>query len=185
MAKFHAFKFPSSNTIQFTCAIRVCFGKCQPVNCGGVNAFGRRRRKRQTPNDSQVFFDDSDRSLASTGTKDDVREEVKVSSNPILTYEPRPGADPNALNAGPKSDAQKVDDDEVCISTLSIIISLLLTALLALVAVAIAVACFLLARRRTSTRPIEGPLPHPPEFPNPLLTRTTLGQPSQPSSTSH
>merc|ERR1712110_1103730 len=38
---FNAFKFPSSNNIRFQCNIRVCFGKCQPQNCAGSNAYGR------------------------------------------------------------------------------------------------------------------------------------------------
>lgn len=49
-----------------------------------------------------------------------------------------------------------------------LIIALVITALLALVAVAVAVSCWLMAyRRRPKT---VGPLPHPPEFPNPLFT---------------
>lgn len=32
MASFNAFKFPSSDNIRFQCNIRVCFGRCQPVN---------------------------------------------------------------------------------------------------------------------------------------------------------
>ena len=44
-ATFNAFKFPSQNNIRFQCNIRVCFGQCQPQNCGGVNAYGRRRRE--------------------------------------------------------------------------------------------------------------------------------------------
>lgn len=32
LASFNAFKFPSSDNIRFQCNIRVCFGRCQPVN---------------------------------------------------------------------------------------------------------------------------------------------------------
>ncbi len=61
-----------------------------------------------------------------------------------------------------------VGDEEVCVSKIGLIIALVITALLALVAVAIAVSCWLMAyRRRPKT---DGPLPHPPEFPNPLFT---------------
>jgi hypothetical protein len=50
---------------------------------------------------------------------------------------------------------------------IGLIIALIITALLALVAVAVAVSCWLMAYRR---RPkAAGPLPHPPEFPNPLF----------------
>ena len=45
MARFNAFKFPSSNNLRFQCNIRVCFGSCPPVNCDGVDAYGRRRRR--------------------------------------------------------------------------------------------------------------------------------------------
>ena len=48
---------------------------------------------------------------------------------------------------------------------------LFLVALLALVAVAIAVSCWLMAYRRRPKS--SGPLPHPAEFPNPLFTTPT------------
>lgn len=58
--------------------------------------------------------------------------------------------------------------DSVCLPKLGLIISLVITTLLALVAVAVAISCWLMAyRRRTKA---EGPLPHPPDFPNPLYT---------------
>jgi len=58
--------------------------------------------------------------------------------------------------------------DDICVSMIGFIIALVITALLALVAVAVAVSCWLMAwRRRPKT---SGPLPHPPEFPNPLFT---------------
>lgn len=61
---------------------------------------------------------------------------------------------------------QQVED--ICVSMIGFIIALVITALLALVAVAVAVSCWLIAyRRRPKT---SGPLPHPPEFPNPLFT---------------
>lgn len=63
-------------------------------------------------------------------------------------------------------DAQRAED--ICVSMIGFIIALVITALLALVAVAVAVSCWLMAYRR---RPkATGPLPHPPEFPNPLFT---------------
>jgi hypothetical protein len=66
-ATFNAFKFPASNNIRFQCNIRVCFGQCQPQNCAGSNAYGRRRReaidedirsdrkKRQDESEATVF----------------------------------------------------------------------------------------------------------------------------------
>jgi hypothetical protein len=64
-----------------------------------------------------------------------------------------------------KASPQRVED--ICVSMIGLIIALIITALLALVAVAVAVSCWLMAyRRRPKTA---GPLPHPPEFPNPLF----------------
>lgn len=58
--------------------------------------------------------------------------------------------------------------EDICVSIIGFIIALVITALLALVAVAVAVSCWLMAyRKRPHTN---GPLPHPPEFPNPLFT---------------
>lgn len=65
-----------------------------------------------------------------------------------------------------KPAAQRVED--ICVSMVGLIIALVITALLALVAVAVAVSCWLMAyRRRPKTI---APLPHPPEFPNPLFS---------------
>lgn len=58
--------------------------------------------------------------------------------------------------------------EDICISIPGLIVALIITALLALVAVAIAVSCWLLAYRRPARS--TGPLPHPPEFPNPLFS---------------
>ena len=164
-ASFNAFKFPASNNIRFQCNIRVCFGQCQPQNCAGSNAYGRRRR--DTGVEGTVF----------TGQ---LREEImvramfynhnlnpsffQVQSNAILTIERRTESriDPLTGSRG---------DEEVCVSKIGFIIALVITALLALVAVAIAVSCWLMAYRR---RPKSaGPLPHPAEFPNPLFTTPT------------
>ena len=146
---FNAFKFPASNNIRFQCNIRVCFGQCQPQNCAGSNAYGR--KKRQAGEEAQVY----------TGQ---LREEIQVQSNAILTIERRTESriDPQTSFRG---------DEDVCVSKIGFIIALVITALLALVAVAIAVSCWLMAyRRRPKTA---GPLPHPAEFPNPLFTTPT------------
>ena len=148
-AIFDAFKFPDSNTIKFKCNIRVCFGLCQPQNCAGTNAYGRRRRETEHEVEGSVY----------TGQ---LREEIQVQSNAILTIERRPDS---FLAENTRSSPL---DAEVCVSKIGFIIALVITALLALVAVAIAVSCWLMAyRRRPKT---EGPLPHPPAFPNPLFT---------------
>lgn len=93
LASFNAFKFPSSDNIRFQCNIRVCFGKCQPVNCGGYNAFGRRRRS---------IADNSSDTTAiatSTGVEGQLREEITISSNAILTFEKRSGPGLNDANS--------------------------------------------------------------------------------------
>lgn len=140
------------------------------------------------------MFGDTEVSFASSssGYEGQLREEVTVQSNPIIALErredrltdPVEGKEPvincvygvvfvgfmdgvnNALFwdfAAPQS--QK---EEVCVSIWGFIISLIITALLAIVAVAVAVSCWLMAYRRRPKS--EGPLPHPPEFPNPLFT---------------
>lgn len=109
LASFNAFKFPSSDNIRFQCNIRVCFGKCQPVNCRGYNAFGRRRR-RAIGSDADEDSADEEHGVVTVGTnrtsikslqkraasdKDDdslpgqTREEIVISSNAILTFERR------------------------------------------------------------------------------------------------
>lgn len=188
LASFNAFKFPSSDNIRFQCNIRVCFGRCQPVNCRGYNAFGRRRRRRDVgdgSNSTDITIESGD------GRDVQIREELTISSNAILTFDKREdrasdGSDskldaltshfmdtniePNHLRLDHFTclvhpAAQRVED--ICVSMIGLIIALVITALLALVAVAVAVSCWLMAYRR---RPKEtGPLPHPPEFPNPLF----------------
>lgn len=199
LASFNAFKFPSSDNIRFQCNIRVCFGRCQPVNCRGYNAFGKRRRRRE-------IGDTNSSSTSVALPKDDsgilgqLREEITISSNAILTFEKREdrlgdGSDSmfNSLNnhkilkfsnlfnpnksfpSAVHPAAQRVED--ICVSMIGLIIALVITALLALVAVAVAVSCWLMAYRR---RPkATGPLPHPPEFPNPLFTNPdAMSEPS-------
>lgn len=88
LANFNAFKFPSSDNIRFQCNIRVCFGKCQPVNCHGYNAFGRRRRRAISDNSTA-----STTAIASSGGMEgQLREEITISSNAILTFEKRGGS---------------------------------------------------------------------------------------------
>jgi hypothetical protein len=99
MANFNAFKFPSSDNIRFQCNIRVCFGKCQPVNCRGFNAYGKRRR-REITDESQI----PNKSVATRSINDDLglegslREEITISSNAILTFEKRDGRYSNSDN---------------------------------------------------------------------------------------
>ena len=81
MAPFNAFKFPASNSIRFQCNVRVCFGRCQPVNCGGYDAFGK-RKKRQIDPDAEFIYEDE-------ATYDGQMREIKVSSQAILTVERR------------------------------------------------------------------------------------------------
>lgn len=89
LASFNAFKFPSSDNIRFQCNIRVCFGKCQPVNCRGYNAFGRRRRRRQISDGRQYNASNTELAENDLGILGQLREEITISSNPILTLERR------------------------------------------------------------------------------------------------
>ncbi|CAH1404987.1 unnamed protein product [Nezara viridula] len=168
MANFNAFKFPSSDNIRFQCNIRVCFGKCQPVNCRGYNAFGRRRREIRDTNRTGA-------DIYEPVSEGQLREEITIQSNAILTFERREERfiDPREGRLSPE--VQQIDD--ICVSMIGFIIALVITALLALVAVAVAVSCWLIAYRR---RPkVDGPLPHPPDFPNPLFTTPDpLAEPS-------
>lgn len=87
LANFSAFKFPSSDNIRFQCNIRVCFGRCQPVNCRGYDAFGKRRRRRD------IADTNSSRTSVALPRDDSLdgtlREEITISSNAILTFEKR------------------------------------------------------------------------------------------------
>lgn len=91
LASFNAFKFPSSDNIRFQCNIRVCFGKCQPVNCGGYNAFGRRRRAitDESQNTSATGRQSSTALAEGDAASGQTREEIIISSNAILTFERR------------------------------------------------------------------------------------------------
>ncbi|PNF22176.1 hypothetical protein B7P43_G05064 [Cryptotermes secundus] len=157
LASFNAFKFPSSDNIRFQCNIRVCFGKCQPVNCRGYNAFGRRRREIAEPRNS------TDVGVSESVYEGQLREEITIQSNAILTFERR---EERFVDPTEAPDLQQMED--ICVSMIGFIIALVITALLALVAVAVAVSCWLMAYRRKPKT--TGPLPHPPEFPNPLFT---------------
>ncbi|CAG2101907.1 unnamed protein product, partial [Medioppia subpectinata] len=154
-ARFNAFKFPSSNNLRFQCNIRVCFGSCPPVNCDGVDAYGRRKRRQ---------ISDEDLVLSDAFKEGALREEIMVQSNAILTFEKRDPQPSLPVQSGPKIE----DIEHVCLPKLGLIISMILTTLLALVAVAVAISCWLMAYRRKPKR--AGPLPHPPDFPNPLYT---------------
>lgn len=157
------------------------------MNCRDLDAYGRRRRREVgDPNTTAV-------DVAESVFEGQLREEITIQSNAILTFERReerfvdptegrpaalstclsavcysvrlaPHACLSPLPAAPET--QQVED--ICVSMIGFIIALVLTALLALVAVAVAVSCWLMAWRRRP-RP-QGPLPHPPEFPNPLFT---------------
>lgn len=99
LASFNAFKFPSSDNIRFQCNIRVCFGRCQPVNCHGANAYGKRRRRAITDmNEIEMMLNRTRRATSSNtalasddtlGIEGTLREEITIQSNAILTLERR------------------------------------------------------------------------------------------------
>jgi hypothetical protein len=170
------------------------------VNCDGVDAYGRRRRRQAeienlTPRTTNL----TEVEIRESVIAGQLREEIMVQSNSILALDrggeerfsaPTEGDQINQKCLRILMYERKVDNNtkfsplapdvvrqEVCVSTLGFIIALIITALLALVAVAVAVSCWLMAYRR---RPkIDGPLPHPAEFPNPLFTTPEpLAEPS-------
>lgn len=81
VALFSAFKFPSSNSIRFQCNVRVCFGRCHPINCNGYDAFGRRRR-RDADSDAEVLYQPE-------SVYDGQLREIEVYSQSIFTVESR------------------------------------------------------------------------------------------------
>lgn len=82
IAPFNAFKFPSSNSIRFQCNVRVCFGRCQPVNCNGFDAFGKRRKRQAIDPDAEYIY-------TQEATYEGQLREIQVSSQSILTVERR------------------------------------------------------------------------------------------------
>merc|ERR1712173_559871 len=72
----------------------------------------------------------------------ELREEIQVQSNAILTIERR------ADRSTDLTLQRSTTNPEVCVSKIGFIIALVITALLALVAVAIAVSCWLMAYKR-------------------------------------
>lgn len=162
MARFNAFKFPSSNNLRFQCNIRVCFGSCPPVNCDGVDAYGRRRRRQ---------VKDEDLLLTDAFKEGALREEIMVQSNAILTFEKR-DPQPSAPIEGPRIE----DIDHVCLPRLGLILSMIITTLLALVAVAGAISCWLMAYRRR-------PSPHSQRLTNSLTASTMSHHYQHPSVT--
>lgn len=84
LASFNAFKFPSSDNIRFQCNIRVCFGRCQPVNCRGYDAFGKRKRREISGNEESTAI-----AKDSVSMEGQLREEITIESNAILTLEKR------------------------------------------------------------------------------------------------
>lgn len=211
VARFNAFKFPSSNNLRFQCNIRVCFGSCPAVNCNGIDAYGKRRRRRQAPsigedttiNEDGILLQYNNNLTASSTlpvsrnnnnnntdsvdldppTTDELivtdafkegalREEIMVQSNAILTFDRKEAS-------LPQQRPQVEDIEFVCLPRLGIIMSILLTTLLALLALAIATSCWCFAKRKRQKR-ANGPLPHPVDFPNPLLrssSASTLREP--------
>lgn len=124
-----------------------------------MDAFGKRKKREAIDNE-----------IPPSITEGQLREEVTVVSNPILTMQRRDTSQvARQRDGGSEATGGQAASGEVCVSAAGLAVALALTALLALVAVAAAVACWLVAWRRA--RPPPAPLPHPPDFPNPLFQR--------------
>lgn len=185
VARFNAFKFPSSNNLRFQCNIRVCFGSCPPVNCNGIDSYGRRRKRREagaidfiSDNSTQPEEDvdpTPDQLVVSDAFKEGaLREEIQVQSNAILTFDKKESSSLAQLRP------QIVEDIEfICLPRLGITMSILVTILMILLGLAIATSCWCFTKRRKSSRQAtssghrqyQGPLMHPVNFPNPLNIR--------------
>lgn len=179
VARFNAFKFPSSNNLRFQCNIRVCFGSCPAVNCNGIDAYGRRRRRREAPTiegtnftsnedgaDAEADIPTDELIVTDTFKEGALREEIMVQSNAILTFDKKETSLPQQR--------PPIEDIEfVCLPRLGIVMSIALTTLLALLALAIATSCWCFAKKKRQNRLKNGPLPHPMDFPNPLMRSTS------------
>lgn len=186
VARFNAFKFPSSNNLRFQCNIRVCFGSCPAVNCNGIDAYGKRRRRREAPMIGGLNATANDYSLADgegptdgelivtdTFKEGALREEIMVQSNAILTFDKQ-----ESSSLPQQQQKPAVEDIEfVCLPRLGIVMSIALTALFAMLAIAVASSCWCFARKRRDIQNgsiqarsrKNGPLPHPMDFPNPMM----------------
>ncbi|OQV25204.1 Fibrillin-1 [Hypsibius exemplaris] len=134
-ANFSAFKFPGASLLRFQCNIRICFKRCPPVICqpGSVQSYGRKKRQLSGPNIEDV------------APKGDVIEEIQVQSSGLQTFDVQASA-LNGTNG--VAAATGSGDDQVCLSATSFGVTLAITLLLALVAIAISVSCWLMAYRR-------------------------------------
>ena len=198
VARFNAFKFPSSNNLRFQCNIRVCFGSCPAVNCNGIDAYGKRRRRREAPaliggsnstnsnrslSDPSEFIDPADDTptdeliVTDTFKEGALREEIMVQSNAILTFDKKESSLPQQQLKPPVEDIEFV-----CLPRLGIVMSILLTSLLVLLALAVASSCWCFAKKKRANGHStvaarggrkSGPLPHPVDFPNPLIRSTS------------
>lgn len=160
---FLAFKFPSSNNLRFQCNVRICFNNCPTASCEDTEAYGRRRRRRELDDK-----DEDDQSMTLTNSlgietfkEGQLREEIQVQSNAILTFEKREQA---SEPFGQQRSEEELD--HVCLPKLGLVLSMIITTLLAIVAVATAISCWLIAYRRKANHS-HHPLEHPSEIPNP------------------
>ncbi|OWR50334.1 hypothetical protein KGM_210943 [Danaus plexippus plexippus] len=62
LSHFDAFKFPSSEVVQFRALVTPCMPTCEPVQCDGgpnelrtVSSYGRRKRRSTTPTDDMLL----------------------------------------------------------------------------------------------------------------------------------
>lgn len=174
IARFNAFKFPSSNNLRFQCNIRICFNNCPTATCEDTEAYGRRRRRRELESN-----DENDQSLTLTNSlgldtykEGQLREEIQVQSNAILTFESRRERPSEPF--GQQRNEEEID--HVCLPKLGLVLSMIITTLLAIVAVAVAISCWLIGYRRKINHS-HHPLSHPTEIPNPLFStpESTLG----------
>ena len=156
--------------MRFQCNIRICFNNCPTASCEDSEAYGRRRRRRRELEEEK----DDDQSLTLTNSlgietykEGQLREEIQVQSNAILTFEKR---EQSSEPFGQQRSEEELD--HVCLPKLGLVLSMIITTLLAIVAVASVISCWLMAYRR-KVNYIHQPLDHPSEIPNPLFSSPT------------
>lgn len=150
LSYFDAFKFPSSEVVQFRALVTPCLPACEPVQCDtedssgelrSVQSFGRRRRRRST----------SSTAVSSPSAREDL---LLVQSIRIMD---KFGFDPSKL-AGNASDSSTVfvsEDAAVCVNLAGVVVAgiVFLAAQLAVIAVW---TCVWQRRRGSKQRHLDG-----------------------------
>lgn len=107
---FEAFKFPTSDMVQFRALVTPCITRCDPVHCSAQSAdgkveeklsYGRRRRRSTKPDDNELVMTQAIRITDSfgfkKGTKDDLLSDLLAVEDTLIT-KPKEIEDPVSAN---------------------------------------------------------------------------------------